>query len=83
MLSTESCKHTNVEHLPGKRCLLPSISANIHPTDHISTADPYSTIDNMISGALYHRVATYWVIKWLGSSGFEDRPLAIPEIRFA
>lgn len=45
--------------LPGNRCFLPSISANIQPTDHMSTAVPYSIKANIISGALYHLVATY------------------------
>ncbi|OMH83014.1 hypothetical protein AX774_g3491 [Zancudomyces culisetae] len=34
----------------------------MHPTDHISTALEYSLYDNMISGALYHLVATYSVM---------------------
>lgn len=45
--------------LPGNKCFLPSISANIQPTDHMSTAVPYSIKANIISGALYHLVATY------------------------
>ena len=47
----------------------PSSSANIQPTDHRSIALVYSFQDSMISGARYHRVATYSVMKpeWFSS----------------
>jgi hypothetical protein len=43
---------------------LPKTNSPImHPTDHISTALLYFVDPNNISGALYHRVATYSVSK--------------------
>lgn len=51
------------QSLPGKRGFPLNISAKIQPTDHTSIAFVYSLNVNMISGARYHLVATYSVIK--------------------
>lgn len=48
--------------MPGKIALPKYISPNMHPTDHISTALVYFDDPNKIYGALYHLVATYYVI---------------------
>ena len=48
--------------LPGKTAFPKYISPRIQPTDHISTAFVYFEEPNKISGALYHRVATYSVM---------------------
>ena len=48
--------------VPGKMAFPVNISPKIHPIDHISTAFVYFDEPNKISGALYHRVATYYVI---------------------
>jgi hypothetical protein len=45
--------------LPGKRGVLPSNSAKMHPTDQISTALVYSEAFRITSGARYQRVTTY------------------------
>lgn len=47
-----------------------NISAMIQPTDHTSTALPYSLIFSSNSGARYHRVTTFLV---RGRSGFSAK----------
>lgn len=54
---------TRIQCFPGKRGLLANISPRIHPTDQISIALLYPLEFSMISGALYHLVATYSVKK--------------------
>eukprot|EP01022_Parablepharisma_sp_SALTPOND_P021006 TRINITY_DN397_c0_g1_i3.p2 TRINITY_DN397_c0_g1~~TRINITY_DN397_c0_g1_i3.p2 ORF type:complete len:182 (+),score=8.19 TRINITY_DN397_c0_g1_i3:477-1022(+) len=39
-------------------------SANIHPTDHISMAEPYTPSISITSGALYH-LETTCLVKWV------------------
>lgn len=53
----------NLQSFPGKSGLPLNISAKIHPTDQTSIAFVYSLKVNMISGARYHLVATYSVMK--------------------
>jgi hypothetical protein len=57
-----------LQSLPGKRGLALNISAKIQPTDQTSIALVYSLKVNIISGALYHLVATYSVMKLACSS---------------
>jgi hypothetical protein len=54
------------------------ISPSMQPTDHISTALVYCVEPNKISGALYHRVATYSVRMAFSSTGLK-RLLARPK----
>ena len=54
--------------VPGKIALPTISSPNIQPIDHISTALVYLVDPSSISGALYHLVATYSVIKVLTPS---------------
>lgn len=49
----------DLQSRPGKRGLPESISARIQPTLQTSMANVYSLNVNIISGARYHRVATY------------------------
>ena len=78
---SEECLH-NSKHkestLPGKSCFRTSISAKIQPTDQTSTAEVYSTMERMSSGARYQRVATYWVITSVCSYTQEEKPRAMP-----
>lgn len=53
----------DLQSLPGNRGFPLSISARMQPTDHTSMALVYSLKVNMISGARYHLVATYSVMK--------------------
>lgn len=48
---------------PGNNALPLNISANTHPILQISIARVYSLKVSMTSGARYHRVATYSVMK--------------------
>lgn len=48
---------------PGNSGCIVNISANIHPTLHISTAVEYCGLPNNISGALYQSVTTLVCIK--------------------
>ena len=49
--------------VPGNNALPITNSPSMHPIDHISTAFVYLVDPNNISGALYHLVATYSVMK--------------------
>src|SRR3954471_410940 len=53
----------HLQSLPGKSGLPLSISARIQPTLHTSIALVYSLKVSIISGARYHLVATYSVMK--------------------
>src|SRR3954451_12553768 len=53
----------NVQSFPGNKGFPLNISAKMHPTLHTSMALVYSLNVSMISGARYHRVATYSVMK--------------------
>ena len=44
---------------PGNRGVRPNSSANMQPTEYISTAFEYSDAFKITSGALYQRVTTY------------------------
>lgn len=52
-----------IQSFPGNSGFPLSISANMQPTLHTSIALVYSLNVSMISGARYHRVATYSVMK--------------------
>src|SRR5450432_1102528 len=54
---------SHLQSFPGNRGLPLNISAKIQPTDQTSMAFVYSLKVNIISGALYQRVATYSVMK--------------------
>merc|ERR1719409_2293782 len=58
---------------PGKKGRLPSSSAKMQPTLHMSTALVYVSDDSTISGARYQRVTTYSVRKSRQSEGFTPR----------
>merc|ERR1719335_504301 len=58
---------------PGKRGLRPSSSAKMQPTDHMSTAFVYVSLESTISGARYQRVTTYSVRKSRQSEGLTPR----------
>ena len=60
---------------PGKRGVLPSSSAIMHPMDQISIALEYSLAFRITSGALYHLVTTYSVFY----SSSWTKPLARPK----
>src|SRR5271156_5363398 len=59
----KNLSRSDLQSLPGKRGLPLNISARIQPTDQTSMALVYSLNVSMISGARYHRVATYSVMK--------------------
>lgn len=66
--------------VPGKIAFPTINSPIIQPTLHISTALVYFVEPNKISGALYHLVATYSVIKGLlPSSSLQATDLAKPK----
>lgn len=50
-----------------KRGFFSTISAKIHPTDHISRPIEYYFYPNKISGPLYQRVSTSWVSVLIGT----------------
>lgn len=51
----------SISESPGKNGILFDSSANIAPTDQMSTAVEYSNVPNKISGARYQSVITSWV----------------------
>lgn len=61
--SGQSFPTEDSQSLPGNSGLPLSISARMHPTLQTSIALVYSLKVNMISGARYHLVATYSVMK--------------------
>jgi hypothetical protein len=58
----------SLQSRPGNKGLPLSISAKIQPIDQTSMALVYSLNVSIISGALYHLVATYSVMKLACSS---------------
>ena len=56
----ENISKGNLDQYNGNNIVL-TISAKIHPTDHISIALVYPFALSIISGARYHLVATYSV----------------------
>jgi hypothetical protein len=58
-LNLKIFKIWSISESPGNKGSPLTISANMHPTDHISIGVEYHLDPNNISGDLYHSVTTY------------------------